>query len=244
MSAQLRDKSAPLPIPPPQGGRERLGARPRAEPIGKHALQDHTVALGVGLAFGHTKGRALAQMIEAARSAGACALRTAPARAVLFIGVSRDTADALAANADRLGFITRPNDPRRHVAACAGAPICASAEIPARGLAPRITAAAAPLLDGSLTLHLSGCRKGCAHPAGSALTIVGSERGCELVIDGTSRGETHAVVAINELADALARIADAVAQTSGEGSAAAALARLGPVQIARLFGTARGIAHG
>ena len=83
-------------------------------------------------------------------------------------------ASAFAAAAEQLGFIVRADDPRRHVVACAGAPICASAHIAARALAPLIAAAAAPHLDGSFTIHISGCAKGCAHPAPAALTVVGT----------------------------------------------------------------------
>ncbi len=251
---------APLHIPPPHqrvharltpryAGREQpaahaeinqplAAARPRAEPIGSHLLRDHSLALGVGPAFGHTDATALVRLIETARNNGVHTLRTAPGRALLFIGLTQDTVRPFVTTAERLGFITHRDDPRRHVAACAGAPVCASAEIPARMLAPLVTAAAATLLDGSLNLHLSGCRKGCAHPARSTLTIVGSQRGCELIIDGTSTGAAHAVVATEELLLAIARVDKAVAQTRGESSAAAAFARLGPAQVANLFGAA------
>ena len=193
------------------------------------------MALGVALAFGHTDAEALQALLAPAERAGVSALRTAPGRALLLIGLAPDAAGPLAANAERLGFITRRDDPRRHVAACAGAPVCASAEIPARRLAPLISEVAAPLLDGSLTLHLSGCRKGCAHPGPSQLTIVGSDHGCLLVIDAAADAVSRTTIPAEELPAALQRIASVVAQ-SGNGTAAERLKRLAPERIAHLFG--------
>jgi len=164
-------------------------------------------------------------------------LRTAPGRALLIVGISADSLPSLTAEAERAGFITRANDPRRHLVACAGAPICAAAEIPARALAPSISRTAAALLDGSLTLHLSGCRKGCARASAATLTVVGTPQGCGLVIDGSARDEIAATVPTDALPAALARIDRAVERNrSGGETSAATLARLGPARIAALFG--------
>jgi precorrin-3B synthase len=214
--------------------------RPQSDPIGLHPLRDGRAALGVGLAFGHTDADALDRVIEAARRAGARGLRTAPGRALLVIGLAADTSTALAAHAERLGFITRPDDPRRNVVACAGAPICASAEIPARALGPLIGSAAACLLDGSLTIHLSGCPKGCAHPGRSGLTIVGSQNGCGLVVDRSAREHPDATIAAAALPAGLGRIASEVARVKRPGETSAdTLARLGAAQLATIFGAAR-----
>jgi precorrin-3B synthase len=220
-------------------------ARPPSDPVGIHPLGDGNVALGVGLAFGHTDADALAGLIEAAARAGAGGLRTAPGRALLVTGVAADTAPALAARAESLRFITRRDDPRRNIVACAGAPICAAAEIPARTLAPLIVNAAGSLLDESLTLHLSGCPKGCAHPGACALTIVGNPSGCGLVVDGSARQQSGAPIAAADLPTALAGIARAVARLRRPGEASAeTLARLGAAQVATIFVRPGAISHG
>ena len=211
--------------------------RPRAEPIGIHTLRGGSVALGIGLAFGHTDAVALAALIAAAEHAGATGIRAAPGRALLLIGLQPDGADSLAAEAEDLGFITGREDPRRHLVACAGAPICAAAEIPARAVAPTISAAARPLLDGSLTLHLSGCAKGCAHAARSALTIVGRRSGCGVIVNGKARDQALAELGPQALPAALARLAGEVERVRRPGeSAADALAGLGASRIAQLLG--------
>ena len=79
--------------------------------------------------------------------------------------------------------------------------------IAARALAPQIAAAAAPRLDGSFKIHISGCTKGCAHPAPAALTIVGTSSGCALIANGAARDAPFKIVATNELPAAIAEIA-------------------------------------
>jgi precorrin-3B synthase len=125
----------------------------------------------------------------------------------MIVGLTRQTAVSFAASAEAIGFIVHADDPRRHVVACAGAPICASAEIAARAIAPQITVAAAPHLDGSFKIHISGCAKGCAHPAPTALTVVGTPAGCVLISNGSTRDAPFATVATNELSAAIAEIA-------------------------------------
>jgi precorrin-3B synthase len=214
--------------------------RSPSDPIGTQALRATGVALGIGLAFGHTDADALESLLGAARRAGASGLRTAPGRALLFIGLTTETSPMLAVQAERLGFITRRDDPRRHVVACAGAPICASAEIPTRALAPAISSAAADLLDGSLTVHLSGCPKGCAHPGAATLTIVGGRNGCGLVVDGSARDQPGASITASALPAGIVRIARDIARAGRAGETSAdTLARLGAAQLATIFGAAR-----
>ena len=111
--------------------------RPRAqiEIIGAHPLRDGRRALGVGLAFGHAEAETLIALAESASAHGARAVRPAPGRALLLIGIAEQDITALAHEAARLGFVTRADDPRRRIVACPGAPACASGFIAARKLA-------------------------------------------------------------------------------------------------------------
>jgi len=161
----------------------------------------------VGLAFGHADATSLQRLSEAAEAAGASGMRAAPGRVLIIIGLTQQNSSPFAAAAEALGFIVRSEDPRRHVVACAGAPICASAKIAARAIAPLVAAAAAPHLDGSFKIHISGCAKGCAHPVPAALTVVGTAAGCVLIADGSVQDTAFKTVATNELPDAVAEIA-------------------------------------
>jgi precorrin-3B synthase len=203
--------------------------QPNIDPIAIHYLRVGYVALGIGLPFGHAHVDELQALIDAARQMSAAGVRTAPDRILLFVDLSPEAAEALRDRAGRAGFIVRASDPRRHVAACAGAPICASGEIATRAMAPAIAAAAAPLLvDGSVTLHLSGCRKGCAHAGRAAVTVVGNAGECDLIINGSARDRPVERVKPDDLATWIAALAaDVSTARRPRETFAKALARLG-----------------
>jgi precorrin-3B synthase len=173
--------------------------------VGTYPLSNGEIACSIGLAFGHADASSLERLAEAARAAGASGLRAAPGRALLAIGLTPGTAATFVAAAEQLGFIVRADDPRRNVVACAGAPICASALIASRVLAPVIAATAAARLDG--TIHISGCAKGCARASAAALTVVGTFDGCALIADGSTRDTPFAVVPVDELQSAITNYA-------------------------------------
>ncbi len=189
----------------------RLRGNERKSVIGTHPHRDGLFACGVGLAFGHADAASLENLTRAAAARGATGLRAAPDCALIFIGFSAEALGAFAADAEQLGFIVRADDPRRFVIACAGAPICASAQIAARALAPRVAADCALLLNAGFVIHVSGCAKGCAHPGPAALTVIGTAEGCKLVADGTARDVPFATVTEDELPAVLARHAHASA---------------------------------
>jgi precorrin-3B synthase len=179
--------------------------RPAAEPIGLHRLRGDKVAIGVGFPFGHADATVLDELVRAAHDAGAAGFRASPGRALLTVGIAPSHASAFAASAERLGFIVDASDPRRRVVACAGAPICASGEIAARGLGPEIAQKVAPLLDVDDIVHLSGCPKGCAHHGPAALTVVGRAGACDLLVDGAAAGS----IDVDRLPQRLAALAGA-----------------------------------
>jgi precorrin-3B synthase len=74
-----------------------------------------------------------------------------------------------------------------------------------RGLAPQVARAAASLLDGSFTIHLSGCAKGCAHPEAAALTLVGPNH---LIVDGRPGDTADATISTAALMSGLVRLGE------------------------------------
>jgi precorrin-3B synthase len=182
----------------------RLRGNERETAIGLHTLHDGSYARGIGLAFGHAEAATLERLADAAEAAGARGVRIVPGRSLIAIGLTRESATTLTADAESLGFIVRAEDPHQHVIACAGAPICASAHIAARAMAPQIAEIAAPFLDNTFKIHVSGCPKGCALAAPAALTVVGTSAGCALVANGSARDVPFAVVAVDQLPGAIA----------------------------------------
>jgi precorrin-3B synthase len=158
--------------------------RAAAEPIGIHQLQSGVAAVGIGLPFGHSESEALTRLIDAARSVGANGVRTAPGRALLVTGIPSTNARRFIADAEKLGLIVNPDDSRRKVVACAGAPICASGQIAARAIAPAIASTAGALLHAGDVVHISGCPKGCAHPGPAFISVYGRDGICDVHVDG------------------------------------------------------------
>jgi len=181
-----------------------LPPRPPAEVIGRHPLRDGSIALGVALSFGHAHADALSRVGHFATAQGARCVRLAPGRALLLLGLTHGTATALADNAQREGFIVRGDDPRRRIVACPGKPACASGLIAARALASEL---ARHLPRPQETVHISGCAKGCAHPASAALTVVGDERGCGIIRHGSARDMPQRYVDCADMISEVVRIA-------------------------------------
>jgi precorrin-3B synthase len=198
-------------------------------------LTDSRTALGIVLPFGSTDAEALKVFAANAQALGAKDLLFAPKRTLVALCPSPAAAQTLQQTAQSLGFITSPTDPRLNISACPGAPACASAHLPARELAAAI--AASTLLDGSLDLHVSGCAKGCAHPAVADLTLVGTANDAGIVVGGTARQVPLAYTSPDRAEHALKRVAKLVAkERRGGESSASVLARLGRETIAEAFG--------
>ncbi|TLP67939.1 precorrin-3B synthase [Parasedimentitalea maritima] len=107
----------------------------------------------VGLEFGQIPATSFADL--ATRGA----LRLTPWRALLVEDASN--------LAPLPGLILDATDPRLRVSVCTGAPGCRQALSSTRQLARDL----APHVPAQSTLHLSGCAKGCAHPASAPLTL-------------------------------------------------------------------------
>lgn len=124
----------------------------------------------VGLAFGQMPSETLSFLARLGRG-----LRLTPWRMILVEGLREmPVLD---------GLVTRADDPLLRVIACTGAPACPEAQAETRTLA----ASLAPHLAADTRLHVSGCSKGCAYPAASDVTLVGTPDGFDLVHGGSSR---------------------------------------------------------
>jgi precorrin-3B synthase len=135
--------------------------------------------------FGRTTARQLRKLADLAATCGDATLRLAPSRALLLPRIQAAQAPALAALLREDGWITDPADPRLSVVTCPGSPGCAQGSSDTHADAARL-AAARPA--GALW-HLSGCAKGCAHPAAAAVTLVADAGGYRLVRHGRA-GDT------------------------------------------------------
>lgn len=167
------------------------------------ALSEEISALLVQAPFGRCTADGLEQV---AALAGTEDVRLSAERGLALIAPTRRTA-ALRAELARAGFIVAPDDPRRRVAACPGAPACRSGTTPVPDHAARLAQALAPLAG--LTAHVSGCAKGCAHPGPADLTLVGRDGAYDVVLAGPPSGEPATRLAFEAALDRIRKAAAA-----------------------------------
>ncbi|WP_246685040.1 hypothetical protein [Methylobacterium sp. WL69] len=173
--------------------RDSLGgtAMPAPSPLpalapGLHDVDDDRTALAVAAAFGRCTADGLDRLAEWSDRLGALHLTLSPTRGFVLVARDRDgtrrALDALGKN----GFLHAADDPRGQVAACPGAPACASGSTPTLLDAARLAEA---LRGTGIDAHVSGCAKGCAHPGPAALTLVGRAGRYGIVLHGRPDGE-------------------------------------------------------
>ncbi|MEI2301622.1 precorrin-3B synthase [Ensifer sp. MJa1] len=216
---------------------ERPATLAAVHPIpGIHPLDDAGVVLGLGLAFAQVEASLLTAFLSQAQALGATAIRLAPGHAFFVLGLSHETAAVAQSLAAAQGFRITEDDPRNAIATCAGSKGCASAWMETKGVAQRLVETAPALLDGSLTVHLSGCAKGCARPKPSELTLVGAPSGYGLVVNGAANGLPSAYTDENGMKSALSRLDRLVRQNKDAGeSAQSCLTRLGAARVSAAF---------
>ena len=54
-----------------------------------------------------------------------------------------------------------------------------------------------------MTVHVSGCAKGCAHPVAADLTLVGEDGGYQVVLGGTARDKPVERASIDTIVERL-----------------------------------------
>jgi precorrin-3B synthase len=196
--------------------------RPPPHRAGLFALEGDRFAALIGLPFGRCDAAVLDRLGAGAGSVSD--IRLSPWRGLAFRDLGRAEAEALLALARNLGLITRDDDPRLFVQACAGSPACSRAEAPAMADAAALAEAAADLLAQGTTLHVSGCVKACAHPAAADLTLVGRDGRYNVVLGGTTRDKPVATLDLSALLTRLqpgqdihARLTNAVRSTGSHG---------------------------
>lgn len=157
-------------------------ARP-SDPVGWHEIAGLGV-LGLRLPYGRISASDLAALMHGLTELGADEIRLSPHRALLVLGLDPVSAEMAARQAAVLHFLTDAGDPANFIAACPGKSGCASAGMDTHAVARMLIDGAPSLFDGSSEVHVSGCAKGCAHPAPAGLTVTMAEGLMALVFSG------------------------------------------------------------
>jgi precorrin-3B synthase len=177
-----------------------VALRPTPRAIGWLPLSDSDHgAFGVGVPFGAMTAAALASLANLAEQYSGGGIRLTPWRAVVLPDVAARDRHALEAAATRLNLIVDPADPRRSILTCTGRPGCAAASVDVRADAALLRHLQLPT-----PIHVSGCGKGCAHPAPAAITLVGECGRYGIVRDGNATGRPSLTgLTMQQVVDAL-----------------------------------------
>lgn len=154
-----------------RGARPEGPLAPRVAPAPALPPPDPAI-LPQGALIGFAFGQMTAETLAALATLGP--IRVTPWRMLLVEGLTDFPALA--------GVVTRAGDPVRRVEACTGAPACLQGHVPVRDLATRL----AGQVPQGRVLHVSGCAKGCAHPAHADVTLVATAAGFDLIRNGTT----------------------------------------------------------
>jgi precorrin-3B synthase len=151
-------------------------------------LGDHTAQpgrfIGVGAPFGRFTADQLALLGDLATERGAGELRLTPWRVVLIPGVEPEKLPRIRPWLSGARLIFSVDDPRLAVTTCAGSTGCRSATVDARADGEALAATARKLAKSGVTVHVSGCEKGCAHPGACRVTLTGRNGKYDLIRDG------------------------------------------------------------
>ena len=164
---------------PLEAGPEPPADRPPAgfAPVRDSARGHFTVAAP----FGSMEAGHLAALADLSRRFADGTIRVTPWKSLILWGVSPADAAGVGAAVSDIGLVAGADDPRGRIVACAGRPRCASGYVDTRADSAFLAAAG---LAGPGLLHLSGCAKGCAHPAPAGATLVAGPGGYGLVRNG------------------------------------------------------------
>ena len=166
---------------------DRMAAPASLPPLvpGLHDLGDRT-ALAVEAAFGRCTAEDLVHLAAWSERLGAPHLAVSQTRGIVLVSMDHDAVRHARDALGEQGFIHAADDPRGLVAACPGAPACASGSTPTLADAARLAEA---LRGSGVDAHVSGCAKGCAHPGAAALTLVGRAGRYGIVLHGRPDAE-------------------------------------------------------
>ena len=145
--------------------------------------------------------------------ASACTeIRITPWRALILVDPSTDAEHIARAH----GAILSHTDRRLKLTACSGAGGCDVGTTDTHATALAIAERAGPLLDHVRMVHVSGCAKGCAHPAIADVTLTARDGVYDVALNakpGDAARQKQGHTGLSP-ADAVARVADLLTEES------------------------------
>ena len=165
--------------------------------------KEQAPAMVTAFPFGRLTSATLAAL------AAACAeIRISPWRALILVAPSPDAETIAGAR----GAILSHSDRRLKLTACSGAGGCDVGTTDTHAAALAIADRAGPLLDHVRMVHVSGCAKGCAHPAIADVTLTARDGVYDVALNAKP-GDATPHIGLSP-ADAVARVAELLTEES------------------------------
>ncbi|WP_312588443.1 nitrite/sulfite reductase [Corynebacterium dentalis] len=133
--------------------------------VGIFEQADGNFYLGVKPTVGHTDGGQLQHLADLADKYGVTRLRTTPDKELLFLDLTRENADKLAAELEDIGLSAKPSAFRRDIISCTGLEFCKLAHVVTKQRAIALVDELEDRLgdlDVPLKISLNGCPNSCA----------------------------------------------------------------------------------
>ncbi len=192
------------------GPPRKSGALEEPSPVGLVRFNERYF-FGVGAAFGRLDANMLDAAACAAEMFGTGEIRLTPWRALILPHIQEQRTGAVRDYFAGHGFIVDPEDPRLAVAACGGASTCERGTTDTRSDALALMFFARKFRKTGVTLHVSGCAKGCARQAATPFTLIAHAGRYDLVVDatavdaGTNDAKGLDLAAVRETLETMAR---------------------------------------
>jgi ferredoxin-nitrite reductase len=133
--------------------------------------------MGLVLPLGQLSIDQLRGLGDVADQYGDGGLRLTPWQNVILPNVLDAELPKVIQELEKLGLQTDASHPAGSIAACRGKPGCQAAETNSHTHAQELIEQLLNRLDHPLQIHISGCGKGCAHPLGSDIALLGISDG-------------------------------------------------------------------
>ena len=133
--------------------------------VGIHEQRDGKFYLGVKPTVGHTSGEQLVELADLADKFGVTRIRTTADKELLFLDLTREDADLLASELDKIGLSANPSAFRRDIISCTGLEFCKLAHVVTKQRAIALVDELEERLgdlDVPLKISLNGCPNSCA----------------------------------------------------------------------------------
>ena len=159
--------------------------------LGRHKHGDN-YCIGFSAFSGRWQSRQLLEIANLLTEYALSEIRITPWRALIIPTKDFKAAEKITQSLPTIGVITAREDPRNLIITCPGSPGCLQANGPTHDVALQLTEKLNTVPSGPRPyVHISGCKKGCANPAPSPITVTLQDDHMAIIHNGSAHATPH-----------------------------------------------------